>query len=74
VTRRFVAAFGLTPARFVDGLRLDAARWQLASGDATVAKIGAAHGYRSPDAFRRAFERRFGIAPTAYRLRFAASP
>jgi AraC-like DNA-binding protein len=29
-------------------------------------------GFSSDDAFRRAFERRFGVTPGAYRSRFAA--
>jgi transcriptional regulator GlxA family with amidase domain len=70
VTRRFVGAFGETPASFVEGLRVDAARWRLSGTGAKVGDIALAVGYRSPDAFRRAFERRYGVEPTAYRRRF----
>jgi transcriptional regulator GlxA family with amidase domain len=36
----------------------------------TIEGIAAPVGFRSADAFRRAFERRFGITPTNYRRQF----
>ena len=72
-SRRFKAAFATTPASHLETLRLDEARLRLASGRDGVARIAHAVGFRSDDAFRRAFERRFGVTPTAYRGRFAAA-
>lgn len=66
-SRRFQAVFGAPPARHIEKLRLDEARRRLASPRQTVESIAASIGYASADAFRRAFERRFGIAPSAYR-------
>jgi len=71
-TRRFTAAFGQSPARQVEALRLDAARTHLVSSDASVDMIAALVGFKSADAFRRAFDRRFGLSPTEYRTRFRA--
>ena len=71
--RRFKAAFGATPAAHLDMLRLDAGRLRLSGGGDSVARIAHAVGFRSDDAFRRAFERRFGVTPTAYRARFFSS-
>lgn len=71
--RRFKAAFAMTPAAYLEMLRLDEARLRLASGQGNVARVAHAVGFASDDAFRRAFERRFGLAPSAYRGRFAAS-
>lgn len=71
-SRRFKEAFGSTPAAFVEELRLDEARRRLAAHDHTVEAVAASVGYKSADAFRRAFERRFGINPSAYRVRFGA--
>jgi transcriptional regulator GlxA family with amidase domain len=73
-SRRFQAAFVATPAIYVEMLRLDEARLRLASGRDGIARIAHAVGFRSDDAFRRAFERRFGLTPTTYRARFAGAP
>ncbi len=71
--RKFKAAFTSTPAQFVEKLRLDESRWLLANDDLSVERIAVAIGYGSADAFRRAFERRFGLAPSEYRGRFAGA-
>jgi transcriptional regulator GlxA family with amidase domain len=68
--RRFKSAFGASPAAHLESLRLDESRLRLAGGCESVAKIAHVIGFRSDDAFRRAFERRFGVTPTAYRGRF----
>jgi transcriptional regulator GlxA family with amidase domain len=70
-SRRFTQAFGMTPGQQIESLRLDAARDYLSGGRAPVAAIAAAVGFRSADAFRRAFGARFGLSPTDYRARFA---
>ena len=72
-TRRFKAAFDVTPAVYLETLRLDEARLRLASGRDGLARIAHAVGFQSDDVFRRAFERRFGVTPSAYRGRFASS-
>jgi transcriptional regulator GlxA family with amidase domain len=69
-SRRFRAAFELSPADYVEVLRLDAARRGLAETALPVAAVACAVGFRSDDAFRRAFERRFGVTPSAWRARF----
>jgi transcriptional regulator GlxA family with amidase domain len=70
-SRRFAQAFGATPAQQIEALRLDAAREHLSGSRATVEAIAVAVGFRSDDAFRRAFDRRFGLSPTEYRRRFS---
>jgi len=70
-SRRFRAAFELSPADYVEVLRLDAARRGLAETSLPVASVACAAGFRSDDAFRRAFERRFGVTPSAWRARFS---
>ncbi len=71
--RRFKIAFDTTPAAFVENLRLDEGRQRLAKPGNTVKGVAMSVGFRSPDVFRRAFQRRFGIAPSDYRVRFCAS-
>jgi transcriptional regulator GlxA family with amidase domain len=70
-SRRFTAVFGLAPAAHVERLRLDAARGWLTGSDASMARIANAVGFNSDDAFRRAFDRRFGVPPAQYRRRFS---
>jgi transcriptional regulator GlxA family with amidase domain len=69
-SRRFKIEFGTTPADFVERLRLDEARRRLSIGDNSVENVGTSVGFKSADAFRRAFERRLGVNPSDYRERF----
>ena len=69
--RRFKEVFGVAPARQVETLRLEAACVHLTGSTASVQRIAATVGFKSDDAFRRAFDRRFGLAPTDYRNRFS---
>jgi transcriptional regulator GlxA family with amidase domain len=71
--RRFKKEFGHTPAEFVERLRLDEARRRLSSGDNSIENVGLSVGFKSADAFRRAFQRRFEINPNEYRRRFSAA-
>ncbi|HEY1605733.1 MAG TPA: helix-turn-helix domain-containing protein [Allosphingosinicella sp.] len=71
--RAFKASFGATPAEYVESLRLGEAVRLLATGRQPVDSIAAAIGYAGADAFRHAFERRYGVAPSIYRARFAPS-
>ena len=65
-----MAAFGASPAAHLEALRLDEARVRLAAGPEGVARVAHAVGFHSDDAFGRAFARRFGLTPSAYRGRF----
>jgi transcriptional regulator GlxA family with amidase domain len=68
--RRFKSAFGTTPARFVERLRLDEARKRMMDGARGLDHVARSVGFASEDAFRRSFERRFGVNPSRYRARF----
>jgi transcriptional regulator GlxA family with amidase domain len=69
--RRFAAALGCAPAAYVENVRMAEARRRLALRAGTVEAIAVSVGFASADAFRRAFERRFGVPPRDYRARFA---
>jgi len=64
--RKFTEATGKTPAHFVEGLRLDAARTLLARG-LPLKTIAGKVGLNSPARLGQAFERRFGMAPSLFR-------
>ncbi|MFL6516248.1 MAG: GlxA family transcriptional regulator [Chthoniobacterales bacterium] len=68
--RRFKQTFGGTPADFVENLRLDEARRRLSARTQTIDTVALSVGFHSDDSFRRAFYRRFGINPRAYREGF----
>ncbi len=72
-SRRFKANFDMTPAGYLEALRLDEARLLLSTGQRSIAWIAHMTGFQSDDAFRRAFERRFRVSPGAYRDRFTSA-
>jgi len=63
--RAFVAETGLTPARAVERLRVDAARERVEAGPEPIDRI--AVGFGEPERMRRAFIRAFGQPPQALR-------
>jgi len=60
----FKSVFGAPPSDFVQNLRLNEARRRLAKRRKTVHTVAASVGFSNPDAFHRAFERKFGSRPT----------
>ncbi len=70
--RVFAETFSMTPARFVDKLRLEQACIRLTQGSAPIGRIASGVGFNSADAFRRAFRARYGVTPNEYRERFSA--
>ncbi|MEE8600768.1 GlxA family transcriptional regulator [Euzebya tangerina] len=73
-TRRFSDEVGLSPARYVAAVRLEAARRSLESSDATVSAIAGACGFGTAETMRRTFVRRLRTSPDQYRRRFRATP
>lgn len=64
--RKFVAATGQTPARFVETARLDTARMLLSRG-LSLKSVAARVGLFPAARLSEAFERRFGVAPRLFR-------
>ena len=65
--RAFTEQVGVTPGRYVDLLRLEAARRLLAESPDGVVRVARRCGYGSPEVMRRAFVRELAVSPTAYR-------
>jgi transcriptional regulator GlxA family with amidase domain len=72
--RHFARAFrgetGVTPARYVERVRLEAARRRLEETPEPVAAVAASCGFGTPETMRRVFIRSLGLAPAEYRRRF----
>ena len=68
--RLFKRVFYRTPADFVEHARLSEARRRLLLPRNSIDSVAASVGFASAGSFRRAFERRFGFTPRAFRSRF----
>lgn len=70
LTRIFKTELGTTPAAYVESARVEVARNQLESTDATLDRIASACGFHTTDTLIRAFRRTLDTTPTEYRNRF----
>lgn len=70
-TRRYTQATGLTPARAVERLRLEAARRLLSETPLPVKRVAQRCGFGSEETMRRVFLRLLAVAPHEYRARFS---
>jgi transcriptional regulator GlxA family with amidase domain len=68
--RVFGREVGQSPARFVECVRVEAARRALEDSRRSVDEIAAAVGFGTSETMRRAFLRQIGVGPSAYRDRF----
>jgi transcriptional regulator GlxA family with amidase domain len=68
--RAFAAEVGMPPGRYVDRVRLEAARRRMEDTADGVEETARRCGYGTPEAMRRAFIRALGVSPAEYRSRF----
>ena len=68
-TRVFTNVFAKTPAEFVCRARITEAQRRLLVPRNTIDNVAVSVGFKSADAFSRAFERHVGMRPSAYRAR-----
>jgi transcriptional regulator GlxA family with amidase domain len=69
-SRVFGRNVGMTPARFVEQVRIETARRRLEESPAGVDVIAETCGFPSAEIMRRAFVRTVRVSPTQYRQRF----
>ena len=72
--RTFLADVGVTPARFVDSARVEAARRLLEDSTVGVDEIARRCGFGTAETLRRSFLRALQVSPSDYRRRFRAVP
>lgn len=70
LARMFRDEVGMTPARYVERTRLEAAKLLLVSGDESQGFVARRAGFGSPETMRRIFRRNLGVSPGGYRSRF----
>jgi transcriptional regulator GlxA family with amidase domain len=71
--RLFRQEVGVTPAAWVEDVRVAAARRLLEAGNAAPKQVAFECGFADADTLRRAFQRQVGITPAEYRKRFGAT-
>jgi transcriptional regulator GlxA family with amidase domain len=72
--RAFRAETGVTPARYVERVRLEAARRLLEDSGDPIAAVAESCGFGTAETMRRVFLRTLEVAPAEYRRRFHAYP
>lgn len=70
-SRAFTNVIGISPAKAVERLRLEAAREQVENSREPIEQIARLTGFRDPERMRRAFLRNFGQPPQALRRALA---
>ncbi|MER6698894.1 helix-turn-helix domain-containing protein [Streptomyces fimicarius] len=74
LTRIFKTELGMTPHAYIESVRVEKARNELESSDATLERIASVCGFGTTDTLVRAFRRRLNTTPTEYRRRFRSHP
>ncbi len=69
-SRKYKDRTGITPAKTVEMMRVDAAKRALARSNLPLAKVAFNTGFSDEQRLRRAFQRHVGISPMAYRETF----
>jgi transcriptional regulator GlxA family with amidase domain len=65
--RHFLAEAGTTPAKYVERARVEAAQRLLTTTDRSLDEVALACGFGTSVSMHRAFARRLGVSPSAYR-------
>ena len=68
--RIYAGKMGITPARMVEKIRIEAVRRIFEETDMPIKRIASECGFGKEDRLRRAFARQIGTTPAEYRQRF----
>ncbi|MGF3027819.1 GlxA family transcriptional regulator [Methylobacterium aquaticum] len=71
--RHYAQRVGQTPAKVIERFRIEAARRALEETGLSVKEIAVQHGFGDEERMRRAFQRRLGVGPLAYRQHFSTT-
>lgn len=70
LTRIFKTELNMTPAAYIESVRVEMARNRLETTDEPLERIATTCGFNTTDALNRAFRRTLGTTPAEYRSRF----
>ncbi|MBU8834498.1 GlxA family transcriptional regulator [Mycolicibacterium goodii] len=73
LTRLFTEHTQMTPAQFVERIRIESARDHLEQTSLDLSAVASRSGFGSSETLRRAFGRTFGVTPSEYRQRFQST-
>jgi transcriptional regulator GlxA family with amidase domain len=73
LTRTFREEVGMTPARYVEQARLEAAKLLLVTSEDSQECIARRAGFGTAETMRRIFHRNIGVSPGIYRKRFGTT-
>ncbi len=71
--RCFTAALNMAPGKYVQALRVDAARRLLSEGTLPLGRIAQRCGFASAEAMRLCFKRQLNVVPIDFRARFRSA-
>jgi transcriptional regulator GlxA family with amidase domain len=71
--RVFLREVGMTPGRFVERVRVEAARRLLEESSRGIPDVAAACGFGGPETMRLAFQRTLAVSPRRYRSGFSTA-
>jgi AraC-like DNA-binding protein len=74
LTIKFREQVGQPPMRYLADVRLRGAADRMATGRLSLAEVAQGAGYGSHASFAKAFKRRFGLTPAAYRAKASEPP
>ncbi len=71
LSRTFNQELGMGPGRYVEIVRLEAARSLLQNAQASISTVARLSGFNHPENLRRSFHKHLGVSPQEYAERFA---
>ncbi|WBH22994.1 HTH-type transcriptional regulator [Pseudomonas aeruginosa] len=70
LSRVFLQELGVAPGRYVERVRLEAARALLQDAQASIATVSRLCGFGHPENLRRTFHKHLSVSPQEYAERF----
>ncbi len=74
LSRVFTQELGMGPGRYVERVRLEAARLLLQDAQASIATVARLTGFGHPENLRRTFHKHLAVSPQEYSQRFGDAP